>query len=103
MKFEFDGKEYELKYSIQRIEMIENITDMPTIASMQKNSGMFSISHLKTYFGYAVKEYGSDVFQPPKKGMEMAEALLQREGYLNVTAMVLEALERDCPFFFQNG
>ena len=38
--FEVNGKEYELKYSMKRIEMIESVTDMPTMAALQKYRGM---------------------------------------------------------------
>ena len=100
--FEFEGKQYELKFNMQRIEMIESVTKMPTLASINKNSGMLSISDLKAYFGYAVKELGSDLFMPVKKAFELAEKLISSEGYLKVTALVMEALERDCPFFFQD-
>lgn len=101
--FEVDGKEYELKFNMKRIEMIESITTMPTMAAMQMYKGMLSIQQLKVYFGYAVKEAGGDSFLVPKKGMEMAEALIQNEGYTKTCTMVLESLERDCPFFFQVG
>ena len=47
--FEIDGKTYELKYNLKRIEMIENATGSPTMAEMQKNKGMLGISQLKTY------------------------------------------------------
>ena len=101
--FEVNGKEYELKFNMQRIEMIEAVTKMPTLASIQRGNGMFSISDLKAYFGYSVKEPGSDVFMPPKKGMELCEELMNSEGYIKVTGVVLEALERDCTFFFQES
>lgn len=98
--FETDGKEYELKYNLKRVGMIENVTEMPTMAELQKHRGMLSIQHLMVYFGYAVKEADSDAFLPPKKGMEMAESLIESQGYNTVCGWVLEAIQRDCPFFF---
>ncbi len=98
---EYDKKKYELKYNLKRVEMIENTTGMPTLAEMQKNRGILSITNLKTYFAFGLKEAGSDTFVKPKKGMEIAEALIQSEGYVAVNGVVLEALERDCPFFFR--
>lgn len=100
---EYGEKQYELKYNLKRVEMIENTTGMPTLAEMQKNRGILSITNLKTYFAFGLKETGSDSFVKPKKGMEIAEALIQSEGYVSVNGVVLEALERDCPFFFQEG
>ena len=98
---EYDKKKYELKYNLKRVEMIENTTGMPTLAEMQKNRGILSITNLKTYFAFGLKEAGGDTFVKPKKGMEIAEALIQSEGYVTVNGVVLEALERDCPFFFR--
>ena len=88
---EYDKKKYELKYNLKRVEMIENTTGMPTLAEMQKNRGILSITNLKTYFAFGLKEAGSDTF------------VIQSEGYIAVNGVVLEALERDCPFFFQAG
>lgn len=101
--FEFEGKQYELKFNMKRIEMIESVTDMPTMAALHKYQGMLALQALKVYFGYTVKEAGSDSFVAPKKGMEMAEILIESEGYADVCGLVLECLERDCPFFFRAG
>ena len=101
--FEINGKSYELKYNLKRVEMIEAAVGMPTMADLSAHRGMFGISGLKAYLAYGLKEEGSDAFVPYKKGIEMAEALIETEGYVRVNGAVLEALERDCPFFFQVG
>lgn len=99
--FNINEKTYELKYNMKRVELIENSTGMPTMAELNKYSGMFGITSLKTYLAFALKEQGSDVFVKPKEGMEIAEALIEKEGYIAVNTAVLEAIERDCPFFFR--
>lgn len=101
--FEINGKNYVLKYNLKRVEMIENVVGMPTMAEMQAHRGMLGLTSLKTYFAYGLKEEGSDVFVKPKEGMMMAEAMIKNEGYLAVNGAVLETLERDCPFFFQGA
>lgn len=101
--FEIDGKTYVLKYSIKRVELIEAVAKMPMMAELYTHNGMLSVQALKTYFAYGLKEEGADAFVPTKKGMEMAEALIEKEGYMAVNGAVLEALGRDCPFFFQNA
>lgn len=101
--FEINGKTYVLKYNLKRVEMIENAVGMPTMAEMQSHRGMLGLTSLKTYFAYGLKEEGSDAFVKPKEGMVMAEAMIENEGYLAVNGSVLEALERDCPFFFQGA
>ena len=80
--------------------MIENAVGMPTMAEMQAHRGMLGLTSLKTYFAYGLKESGADTFVAPKKGMEICERLIEGEGYEKVCALVLENLERDCPFFF---
>lgn len=101
--FEINGKTYVLKYNLKRVEMIENATGVPMMSDLYSHRSMMSLTALKTYFAYGLKEEGSDAFVAPKKGMEMAEALIESEGYLAVNGAVLEALERDCPFFFQGA
>lgn len=88
---------------MKRIEMIESVTDMPTMADLRRTGGMLSLASLKAYIAYGIKEEGADVFLKPKQGMELAENLIESNGYTDVCAIVLEALERDCPFFFQVG
>jgi len=98
--FEAAGVSYELKFNLKRIELIESVTAMPTMAVLQMYKGMMSLQQLKIYLGYAIKEAGDDVFVAPKKGMEMAEELIRENGYTEVCTLVLEALQEDCPFFF---
>ena len=100
---EYGEKTYELKYGLKRVELIEAATDSPMMAELSKNNAMLGLSSLKTYFAYGLKEEGADAFVPPKEGMEIAESLIENEGYIVVCGMVLEALERDCPFFFRGA
>lgn len=101
--FEIGKKTYVLKYNMKRVEMIENAVGMPMMAELAAHKGMLGLTALKTYFAYGLKEEGADVFVKPKDGMEMAEKLIESEGYIAVNGAVLEALERDCPFFFQGA
>ncbi len=98
---EYGGKKYVLKYNMKRIEMIESVTNMPTMADLRRTGGMLSLASLKAYIAYGIKEECSEVFLKPKKGMELAESMIESIGYTDVCTTVLEALERDCPFFFQ--
>lgn len=100
---EIDGKIYNLRYNLKRIEIIENATKTTMVAEATKNNGMLSLMNLKAYFGYGLIEEGANAYTPPKKGMEIAEALIETEGYMKVSGYVAEALERDCPFFFLAG
>ena len=100
---EYDGKNYVLKYNMKRIEMIESVTNMPTLAEIKRTGGMLGLLALKVYIAYAIKREGEYKFLPPKKGMKIAESLIETNGYAEVCGLVLENLERDCPFFFQAG
>ena len=99
----YGGKNYGLKYNMKRIELIEGVTNMPTLADLQRTRGLLSLASLKAYVAYGIKEDGADAFLNPRKGMEIAESLIESNGYPDVCAIVLEALERDCPFFFREG
>lgn len=99
----FEDKTYVLKYNMKRIELIEAATSMPTLADLKRTGGMLGLASLKAYIAYGIKEEGSDTFLPPKKGMELAEKLIESNGYADVCGTVVEALERDCPFFFQGA
>lgn len=101
--FEFNNKQYVLKFNMKRIEMIEAVTNMPTMAALRMYSGMLSLQQLKVYLGYSIMEEGADSFVKPKEGMQIAEVLIESNGYADVCGLVLEAIERDCPFFFRAG
>jgi hypothetical protein len=100
---EIAGKAYELTYSLKRIEMIEAATGKPLMAELKGNGGFLSISTLKMYFAYALKCQDDNNYVKIKEGIELAEKLIEDEtaGYVSLNVMVLEALQRDCPFFFQ--
>lgn len=99
--FEFAEKQYELKYNLKRVEMIEDVTGIPTLATMQR-TGM-RISHLKVYLGYGLKEAGSDVFVATKTALDLAEQIVEEMGFVAAMELVIETLQRDCPFFFRAG
>lgn len=73
---------------------------MPSMPELYKNRGMLSISSLKAYIAYALKEEDGDTFVKPKEGMEMADKLIEESGYLAVNEAVVTAIQRDCPFLF---
>lgn len=100
---QYSGKNYVLKYNMKRIEMIEAVTSMPTLADLKRTGGMISLASLKSYIAYGIKEEGKDTFLPYKEGVQIAETLIEQNGYTEVCAIVLEALQRDCPFFFQGA
>lgn len=101
--FEFNEKEYELKYNSKRTDMIEAVTKTPLMTTLTQNGGTMTRIDLVNYMAYGIKESGADVFVNPKKGREIAEQLLESEGYAKCLGMVLETIQEDCGFFFQDA
>lgn len=101
MIFEFDEKTYELKYNLKRIEIIEKITGEPVIATISKNDGILTIANLRTYFSYGLKEAGSDLFVTPSIGSEICEKMIETNGYVSTSSLVLKALQADAGFLFR--
>lgn len=98
--FEVDDKIYELKYNLRTIEQIEQATGKALVATLRENEGLLSLTNLKIYFGLALyNDLGNRVGQ--KQGFEIAESLIENEGYMKINEAVVVAIDRDCPFLFQ--
>lgn len=97
--FDVDGESYEVGFNMKRIEMYES-GHKPLMASFAQNGGTFSVAELKALCAYGLKKEGG-AYVNPKKGQEMAEGLIEANGYFEVYGAVTEALERDCGFFFK--
>ena len=101
MLLKIGEKEYELKYSLKRVETIESTTGTPLMASITSSRGMMPLTLLKSCFCYGLKEPGSDSFIPLPSGQVLFEQALTEHGYAGLVSVIIEALQRDCPFFFQ--
>lgn len=101
--FEYNGKEYELKFNIERIKLVENFLKLPTVSDIVKTNGALSINAIEVYFGYCLKEVGSDTFVSRKEGAEIAEAIMKEMGYLAVNNMIIEKMAEDMPFLFRGA
>ena len=97
---EIDGKTYELKYTVGRIRMIEDTLGISLMSTMVNSKGMLTISQLCNFIAFGLKEAGKDYIDF-NEGMKIADKLLEEKGYVNLNVMVIEAVQRDCPFFFQ--
>lgn len=99
---EYEGNKYELKYSLKRIEIIENAMKKSIMSCLQ--NGFMSINELTICTLYGMKKEGADAFLDPKKAKTIVEDILSEDGsYYMLIDKVAEALERDCPFFFPAG
>lgn len=99
---EYNGTNYELRYSLKRVEMLENAIKKPLMSIVA--SGFLTLTELCACVGYGIKVEGAEGYLSPKQGMEIAEAKLKEDGaYISLSDEVADALERDCPFFFPKG
>lgn len=101
--FELNGKEYELKFNIERLKLVENFLKLPTVADIVQTNGALSLSAIEVYFGYCLKEVGNDSFVSRKDGAKIAEDLMKEKGYLAVNNMIIEKMAEDMPFLFQGA
>ena len=93
--FNIGGTEYTLKYTLNRVEMIEKATDKPLMAELKQHNGLLSVFGLKMYLAYGLKkaENGSG-FLNPKQGLDYATALMEQCDYSELIRAVLEALQQ---------
>ena len=101
--FEHKGKKYELAFNIGRLKLVENQIKTSVVADIVATNGALSLSSLEAYFGYCLKEAGSNDFVPREKAVEIAEALMEEKGYMAVNNMVVTKLTKDVPFLFRTA
>ena len=94
-----DDKNYELKYNEQVIETIETITGKGFMEILIDKKPVLSLADLKQYIANAL--YAEDGGKVPQvQGVKIYEALLHSKGYMFLNMLVIETIQRDCPFFF---
>lgn len=98
--FEFNETQYELEYSLKRLERIENLTGKATVPLLTETNGYFPVGALKQYFCMALKKAGADTYLDLQTAYNLFEDAVKEMGYSKVCELVLEALSRDCPFLF---
>lgn len=96
----WNDKNYELKITIQRYKMIENVLKKPIIEIAQK--GYMTLNEVIICCGYALVPEATYAHVQPKEGMEIMEKVIEsQEGaYLQLTNEFADAIQRDCPFLF---
>ena len=97
--FTVGGKSYVVQFTTGRIKLYEN-SNRPLMAAFAMNGGTFTIEELETIAAYGLREEGGN-FVNPKKGLKMAEKLIETNGYFAVYEVVVNALGRDCDFLFR--
>lgn len=101
--FEYKGDQYELKFNLERIRLVENYLKLPTVADIVSTNGALSISSIETYFRFCLKKAGEDNFVPPKEAAVIADQMIEEMGYIQVNNMVIEKMAEDMPFLFRSA
>lgn len=101
MVYTVNGKETTLRFSMNRIGMIEEVLGKSVISAIQGVGGMPRINDLKTVFGYGLK-YSDGGWLSPTQGVKVAEQMIENEknGLTRMIQDCMVAIQRDCPFFF---
>lgn len=97
--FEVNGKPYFIRYNQARIGMYER-TNKPVVATFIQNGGGFSIDELKSITAYGISTE-SGAYIEIKRAREIAQELLEENGYTALLELVSDALQRDCGFLFK--
>ena len=94
-----DEKNYSLKYNEQVIETIEAITGKGFMEILIDKKPVLALADLKQYISNALySEEGGKI--PQVQGVKIYESLLHSKGYMFLNMLVIESIQRDCPFFF---
>ena len=101
--FTFKNKEYELKFNLKRIKLIEQAADNKSAMAQLATdaSGMMSLTSIERFFAYGLKEAGADTFINPQKAIEICDEYIEEEGYVAAIKLIQEQVQTDCPFLFR--
>lgn len=99
--FEVLGRTYAISLTKARLDLYEQ-RHRPIMASFIQNGGAFSAAELTAILAYGLRVEGGP-FVNPRRGMEMADQLVESNGYAAVLMAVMEALQRDCGFLFRGA
>jgi hypothetical protein len=99
-----NGKEYALSFTLNRIDLIEKKTRNGTmnmfLDSLTGGMKTPTISDIKTYFSYGLKDVNGGYITPAHGEIVAEKVLEQDNGYQIAFTDLINTLKRDCPFFF---
>lgn len=95
-----DGHLYDFHFTLARVELIEKACGAGLMDQLAKCGGMLPLGVLKACTALALRG-DDDAYLPAQAGFAHAERLIEENGYAAVALAVVEALQRDCPFFFR--
>lgn len=100
--FTYKDKDYELKFNIGRLKLVEKATGESAVGMMNiTNNGLMSLTAVEGFFRYGLKEAGADSFVPPNTAADICDAMIEEAGYPAVVQMIQNQLMNDMPFLFR--
>ncbi len=100
--FEIGGKEYELKFNLKRVKLIEQrLGEGGVPKALIGSEGMLSIGDCEAFFAFGLKEAGSDVFVNPTRGAELFEQYCEETSYTSAIMRIYEQAQLDLGFMFR--
>lgn len=97
--FVINKKSYELAYNLKRIGMYE-ASNPSLMLTFTQNGGMLTIPQMQALIAYGLRYEGGQWINP-KTGLEVADTLIEQNGYAPMLNYIVEAVDRDCPFLFK--
>lgn len=99
--FEHNGREYRLKFNLERINLVESALNKPLLSIYTEHQGVFTLSEMEKIFMVCLKENGSDYFVSNSNAKKIFEEMIQEEnGYRKISDEIGKTLYEDCPFLF---
>lgn len=101
---EINGTQYELKFNLERLKLIERSINKPLVSIYVEQKGAFSLDQMEKVFIISLKEEGSDFFCSNAQAKKVFNEAIQREnGYQTINNMIAQRLQEDCPFLFPSA
>lgn len=98
---EYNGTQYELKFNLERLKLIEGALNKPIISVYTEHKGAFTFTEMEKVFQLSLKEAGSDFFCSNKQAKDIFESVIQSEnGYRDINNYIALKLQENCPFLF---
>lgn len=100
--FQINGKEYELKLNLKRVELIESkLGEGGVPRALLASEGILSLKQCRAFYMFGLKEAGSDFFLNPTKADELFETYLEEVGFTQVIARIYEEAQQSLGFLFR--
>ncbi len=100
---EINGKDYDLKFGMERLEIIDQKTGRSIMHEITDTEGMLSLPVAKACYQYGLTETGSNVFVQPGEGAKLFELALQQYGYPTVVSNIVSEIMQQSPFLFHTN